>query len=224
MQAGWYPDPTGDHEFRYHNGGNWTGDVATDGVRLATPVPDLSSPRLPLRRDPRSGTVPMVFGIASMSIGWVPFVCFVAVFFGAIGVVVGVKRRRFESARDASTVGIVTGAVGILLSAVGIWLSIVFVGTFADFEDPGPHSAELTECAEVAEMTRASGEITNLDDRQRSYTILVALDEDTTVEALVNDVPAGERRVFIVEENLRFAELDCTIVEVTGPRPFWLQQ
>ncbi len=224
MQAGWYPDPAGDHEFRYHNGNNWTGDVATDGVRHVTEIPDLSMPRFPQRSDPRSGTVAMVFGIISMAIGWIPFVCFVAVFFGGVGVVVGFRRRRFESARGAATVGIVTGFVGILLSAVGIWLSVVLVQVVANFEDPGPHEVELTDCKEVDGATRATGEITNLDDRKRSYTILVALDEATSVEAVVSDVPAGEHRVFSVDEDLRFAELDCSILEVNGPRPFGLEQ
>lgn len=223
MQAGWYPDPMGDHEFRYHNGAGWTGDVASDGVRHVTPVPDLSTPRFPQRRDPRSGTVAMVFGILSMTIGWIPFVCFVAVCFALVAIVVGVRRRRYESARGAAVVGIVTGAVGLALSLVGVWLSVVLVRAVADFEDPGPHEAELTACEDVDGTTRASGVITNLDSRERSYTIVVALDDETDVDAIVDDVAAGERRAFQVDEELRFAELDCSIREVNGPRPFGLE-
>lgn len=224
MRAGWYSDPTGDHELRYHNGEGWTGDVATGGVRHVTDVPDLSASRFPQRHDPRSGTVAMVFGIISMTIGWIPFVCFVAVFFGAVGVIVGFRRRRFESARGSALVGIVTGTVGILLSAVGIWLSVVLVRAVAEFENPGPHEAEVTECEEVDGATRVTGAITNADDRERSYTIVIALDDDTDVTAVVNDVPSGERRVFQVDEDLRFPELDCSIVEVKGPRPFGIEQ
>ena len=224
MQAGWYPDPVGDHEFRYHNGNGWTGDVATNGARHVTEVPDLSARRFPQRTNPQSGTVAMVFGILSMTIGWIPFVCFVAAFFGGVGVVLGFRRRRTESARGAATVGIVTGFVGILLSAVGIWLTIVLVEAVADFENPGPNEVELTECEEVGELTRATGEITNLDDRERSYTIVVSFDEENSVEAVVSSVPAGERRVFNVDEDLRFREIDCSILEVKGPRPFGLAQ
>ncbi len=214
----------GDHEFRYHNGAGWTGDVATDGRRQVTPVPDLSTPRTPQRTDPRSGTVSMVFGIISMTIGWIPFVCFVAVVFGLVAVVVGVRRRRIEPARGAATVGIVTGVVGLLLCAVGIWLSVSIMSAVADFEDPGPHDVEVTQCGEVDGTTRATGEITNLDDRERSYTIQVSLDESTVVDAVVPDVPAGERRVFRVDEDLRFTELDCSILDVNGPRPFGLDR
>ena len=213
----------GDHEFRYHNGTNWTGDAATDGVRLVTEIPDLLAPRFPQRRDPRSGTVAMVFGIISMSLGWIPFVCFIAAFFGIVAVVLGVSRRRFESARGTATVGIVTGLVGLLLSAAGIWLSIVLVQAVADFEDPGPHDVQLTDCSEVDGATRATGEITNLDDEQRSYTIEVTFDGETTSEAVVTDVPGGERRIFEVDENLRFEDLDCDVLSVNGPRPFGLR-
>jgi hypothetical protein len=223
VQAGWNPDPTGEHEFRYHNGTEWTGDVATDGIRHVTAIPDLSTPRFPQRRDPRSGTVAMVFGILSMSIGWIPFVCFVALFFGGVGVVVGLRRRRFESARGSATVGIVTGFVGILLSFVGIWLSIVLVQTVADFEDPGPYRVELTDCSEVGGVTRATGEIANLDTDERTYTIEVSFDGETSGEAVIADVPAGEQRTFLIDENLRFDDLECEVLAVKGPRPFGIE-
>ena len=213
----------GDHEFRYHNGIGWTGDAATDGVRLVTEIPDLSTPRFPQRRNPRSGTIAMVFGIISMSLGWVPFISFIAAFFGIVAVALGISRRRFEPARGTATVGIVTGIVGIILSAAGIWLSIILVQSVADFEDPGPHDVQLTGCSEVDGVTRASGEITNLDDEERSYTIEVTFDGDATTEGVISDVPAGEQRSFDIDEDLRFDELECSILAVNGPRPFGLQ-
>ncbi len=224
MQAGWYPDPMGDHEFRYYNGRDWTGDVATDGVRHVTEVPDLAAQRFPQRRDPRSGTVAMVFGIISMTIGWIPFVCFVAVFFAAVAVVVGFRRRRFESARGSAIVGMVTGSVGFLLCLAGMWLSVVLIQAVADFEDPGPHEAELADCEATDAGTQATGTITNLDNEERSYTITIDLDDENSIDAVVNDVGAGERRVFRVEEDLRFDDLDCAIVEVKGPLPFGIEQ
>jgi hypothetical protein len=36
--AGWFPDPTGRFEFRYHNGERWTNDVSVDGERYVDPV------------------------------------------------------------------------------------------------------------------------------------------------------------------------------------------
>jgi hypothetical protein len=35
---GWNPDPTGRHEYRYWDGGNWTDDVSDNGVTSVDPV------------------------------------------------------------------------------------------------------------------------------------------------------------------------------------------
>ncbi len=36
--AGWNPDPTGRHEYRYWDGGTWTADVSDNGVASVDPV------------------------------------------------------------------------------------------------------------------------------------------------------------------------------------------
>lgn len=36
--SGWFPDPTGRYEYRYHNGQRWTNDVSVDGVRYVDPT------------------------------------------------------------------------------------------------------------------------------------------------------------------------------------------
>ena len=37
--SGWYPDPTGRFEYRYHNDRHWTADVSTNGQRYVDPLP-----------------------------------------------------------------------------------------------------------------------------------------------------------------------------------------
>ena len=37
--AGWYPDPAGRHEHRYHDGSGWTDHVADEGVASVAPLP-----------------------------------------------------------------------------------------------------------------------------------------------------------------------------------------
>ena len=37
--AGWYPDPAGRFEHRWHDGQNWTANVATQGQQYQDPVP-----------------------------------------------------------------------------------------------------------------------------------------------------------------------------------------
>lgn len=225
MQAGWYSDPVGVHEVRYHNGTEWTGDVASNGVRHVSPLPGAgATPTMPAPNDSPTGTVALVFGVISMTIGWIPFVCFVAMVFAGAAIVIGLRRRRFESARGAATAGIVTGLVGLLFSVAGIWLSIVLVQAVAAFEDPGPHEVELVSCGETDGVTRAAGTITNLDDEERSYTIEVTLDGVGSQTGVVDDVPPGGQRPFAIDEDLRFDVLECSIVEVNGPQPFGLQQ
>lgn len=213
------------HDVRYHNGTEWTGDVASNGVRQVSPLPKYSgSPTMPAPNDSPTGMVALVFGVISMTIGWIPFVCFVAIVFAGVAIVIGMRRRRLENARGAATAGIVTGLVGLLFSIAGIWLSIVLVQAVAAFEDPGPHEAELVSCEETGGVTRAAGTITNLDDEQRSYTIEVTYDGERRQTGTVDDVSPGASRPFEIDEDLRFDELDCSIVEVNGPQPFGLQQ
>jgi hypothetical protein len=42
--AGWNPDPTGRHEYRYWDGGSWTDDVSDNGLTSVDPVAGGASP------------------------------------------------------------------------------------------------------------------------------------------------------------------------------------
>jgi hypothetical protein len=37
--AGWYPDPSGRHHYRFFTGVDWTADVVDDGVHSTDPLP-----------------------------------------------------------------------------------------------------------------------------------------------------------------------------------------
>lgn len=212
---GWYPDPGGAHDLRYHNGQNWTGDVSTAGIRAVEPLgPDGTVGPGP------SGTVPLVLGIVSMTIAWIPFVCFVGLAVAVSAISMGVKRRKFSSAASGAIVGIVTGLVGLVFAVGGIWLTVSVVQAVARFEAPGDYTATVTECAVVDGATRADGTITNLDSGDRSYTIEVSFDGRRSATTTVDDVAPGETVGFAVIEDLRIQELDCTVSDVKGPRPF----
>jgi hypothetical protein len=214
--AGWYPDPVGVHELRYHNGQAWTGDVSNDGVRRVSPIPDAPSSQ-------PTGTAALVLGIVSLCIGWIPFVSFVAFGTATAAVVIGVRRRRFPSARGASNAGIVTGLAGFVFAIGGTWFAYLIVDAVLRYDDPGPHAIELVECAEVDGVTRADGTIANLDDETRSYTVEVTFDGERTETVEIDDVEAGGTASFVVEQNFRFDELMCEVTWVRGPRPFGLQ-
>jgi len=214
--AGWYPDPTGVHELRYHNGHAWTGDVSTDGVRHVSPVPAAPGSQ-------PTGTVALVLGIVSLGLGWIPFLSIVAFGTAIAAVVIGLRRRRFPSARGASNAGIVTGLAGFVFAIGGTWLAFLIVDAVAQYDDPGPYAVELVECAEVDGVTRASGSISNLDDGTRSYTVEVTFDGERTDTVEVADVGPGDTASFVVEQDLRFDDLECEVTSVKGPRPFGLQ-
>ena len=212
-RPGWYPDPDGVHDLRFFNGSAWTGDVSTNGERSVQPLGAVPSAQ-------RAGTVPLVLGVISMSLGWIPFVCFGVAAVAIAAVLLGVRRRR-DSA-DAATAGIVTGAVGVAFCAVGIWITIALVAAVARFEDPGAHTAELQRCEEVDGVTRATGSIRNDSTGVRSYTITVSFDGEQSGVATLDDVPAGATEPFVIDEDFRFSDLDCAIDSVRGPRPFGL--
>lgn len=213
--AGWYPDPAGEHDHRYHNGTDWTADVATGGVRGVQPLP----PPPGRRPTTRSGTLPLVLGVVAMTVGWVPFVSFVMLAVAIVAIGLGVRRRHGSGSAVA---GIVTGSVGLVFSLAGVWLSVVIVTSIAAFERPGAHEAEITECVEVDGVTRATGTITNLESNEASYTVTITFDGTSTASTSVDDVAPGDEVVFVVEEDLRYAELECRIDEINGPRPFGL--
>jgi hypothetical protein len=214
--AGWYPDPVGVHELRYHNGQAWTGDVSTDGVRHVSPIPAVGG------AEP-TGTAALVLGIVSLCLGWIPFLSIVAFGTAIAAVVIGLRRRRFPNARGASNAGIVTGLVGFVFAIGGTWLAFLIVDAVARYDDPGPHAVELVECAEVDGVTRANGSISNLDDGTRSYTIEVTFDGERSDTVEIADIGPGDTASFVVEQNLRFEDLMCEVTSVKGPRPFGLE-
>lgn len=217
--AGWHPDPFGEYDLRYHNGVRWTGDVSRDGERFVAPAP-LTSGIDPAPTNQRIGTVALTAGVVALTISWVPFVCVIGTVLAIVAIVAGVKGRRIPRASGSATAGIVTGAAALLISVGGIWLSVVLVQAVARFEDPGAHQVSLDECVEVDGVTRASGTITNDESGDRSYVVTVEFVPGRTGEVEVDDLAPQESRAFVLEEDLRFDELDCSVTKVTGPHPF----
>lgn len=219
---GWYPDPGGEHDLRYHNGLDWTGDVSDDGERHVAPLVVPLEPGTPDSAGGPTGTTALVLGILALCIAWIPFVSVVGAVLALTAIVVGLRRRRIPSARNASNAGIVTGAVGLGLAVIGTWLAVIVLGEVQRFDDPGPYETSDIACAETDGVTRATGTITNTDDARHSYTIEVAFDDRRSGIVEVDDVAAGSTVTFVVDEQLRFDEPRCRVVSVNGPLPFGL--
>jgi hypothetical protein len=57
MEAGWQPDPTGRHEYRYHDGSSWTDNVSDGGTASTDPMP-AAEPAEPEPAPPAPGPAP----------------------------------------------------------------------------------------------------------------------------------------------------------------------
>ncbi|WP_040492916.1 DUF2510 domain-containing protein [Ilumatobacter nonamiensis] len=219
---GWYPDPSGQYDLRYHNGRTWTGDVSTDGQRHVAPLPTGDGHTTGDGCGAKAGKAPLVLGIIAMCIAWIPFVSVVGGGLAIAAIVLGFRRRRTPSAHDAAIVGIITGAVALILALVGTWIGVIVAAEVQQFSEPGPYTVSELHCEEIDGVTRASGSIENRSDSTRSYTIEVTFAGEHTESADVDDVEAGSTARFVVEEDLRFDDLTCEVSAVNGPLPFGL--
>ena len=143
---GWFPDPTGRYEFRYHNGQRWTNDVSVDGERYVDPITlPAASPvggsgatatssapaptglpvagAVPLPpgvppRPPGRGRAILAFllGLGGVALAWTPFLFVVGVGLAVAALVLGVQVLR---RRPSSGVrGFAVAAVALAPTAV----------------------------------------------------------------------------------------------------------
>ena len=241
--AGWHPDPTDRYEFRYHNGTDWTADVAESGRRFVDPMGTTTRPAGPPQHvaGPAGGrrnglaVASLVLGIIALTTGPLPFLFVVGAVCGVLAIVfgiVGLRRSRDAGrGRSSAIAGLITGGIGLASVALGVVLTIVLVDALDAYDDPGPFELGDLECAvtsttdDVPSWT-ASGTITNLDDDERDYSIRVEyrrggtdnVQRSTLVE--LDDVAAGETRDFEVARAIDLDDVDCVVDSVRGPLPF----
>ncbi len=213
--AGWYPDPVGDFELRYHNGTRWTGDVSTDGERFVAP---LAPPPAPSRRG--RGTLALTAAVVAFAIAWIPFVCVVGAVFAVVAISLALRDRRDAASRAVATAALIVGSLALLMAAVGVWLSVVVLRAVDEYQNPGDYDVQIDACEEFDGGSRANGSITNLSKDERSYVVTVEFNDDRTADTNVDDVEPGQTVTFTVAEDLRFADLECRVSSVTGPAPF----
>ena len=238
--SGWYPDPTGRFEYRYHNGQAWTTDVSVGGQRYVDPVPTLPPPGVPFPAEPgqqppihRAGNgialAGMICGIVGLVIAWVPFLGLLGIVASIVGLslsIPGLRRSKGSGERRSFAVtGIITSVLGLLAGVLGIVLTVVTFRAVQRFESPGALDRTIESCRVENGYLVARGTVSNLSSSQRDYTVLVRLDlDDHRVE--VDDVAPGESGAFVVRsERASYDEGDtgtCDIVEVNGPVPFGL--
>ena len=233
--SGWYPDPTGRFEYRYHNDRHWTSDVATNGQRYLDPLP---SPPIGPSTGASAAPAPtheggggngmavaaMVCGIVALVIAWIPFVGVLglAAALTGLGLSVPAMRRSKPTGarRGAAITGLVTSSIAVVLGILGIVLTVYLVRAFERFDDPGPTSTQITSCTADGTDVVATGELTNRSDSTRDYTVEVRLATGSTEWVKVQDVPAGGSESFEAREFGTFREGACEVLRVRGPVPF----
>ena len=242
VQPGWYADPLRRFELRYFNGTAWTADVSNGGQRFVdplgvavglrqesgqpTPVPDSGSTVSSV------ATASMVLGIIAVAIAWVPFI----VVFGAIAAVLAVAfaivaLRRSEpsdAGRSRAVVGLITGGCGLIVAVLGAVLTFVVLDVYDAYVNPPPHEATITSCEIAGSRAIASGRLANLGDDTSDFSLLIGFvrpgtdNPHRTSRVVLDNVEPDTSAVFDAERQVDLDEIDCIVIEVTGPLPFGL--
>lgn len=229
---GWYPDPAGRYEFRYHNGVRWTGDVSVDGQRYVEPESNVGPPAgQPVGRPPltsqtggRGGAITaLVLGIVGASLAWLPFVFVVGAVAALVGLVFGtIAIRRHSNGRKMAVWGTVLSVLALPLCIVGYAFTRVVMD---ELEDPGAHIVHITRC-ESRSGFLAEGTIDNLSDVNRYYEVTVSFRVDgtevrsTTVN--VDDVDDGDSAAFRAEAAAPVGvggDVECVVSSVKNNLP-----
>ena len=235
MPAGWHPDPTGRFEFRYFNGERWTSDVSLHGQRFVDQAGPAAAQQgwglaASMTRPPSRGfaVASFVVGLASLLIGWVPFV-FVLGAAGAItaivfGLIALGRVRREATGRSFAIAGIALSVAALGVSVFGFFLTRSVMREFNQFLDIGPHTAQIDSCVTTDGLVTLDGSITNDDDVTHSYTLVVSYNADGDVldtdEATVRSLAPGNTAKFHTTAFVTGERVQCAIDAVHGPTPF----
>lgn len=233
----WYPDPTHRFEYRYHNGQSWTGDVAVDGNRFSDSMLAVSTLARPNPAKSGKATACLVLAVGSILVGWVPFVCVVAIAAAALALVFGIATLRQDrgsdefggrkgKARGLAVAGLILVPFGLAASGVGIWLTVVSIHAIDRYANVGPYSIVAPPCTVSGGVATFDGKITNESASTRTYHVAVDFVNAGTSRTVatgsttIDDVAPNETRQLLVTEVISAERIDCHVIGVTGPIPF----
>jgi hypothetical protein len=234
---GWFPDPLGRYEFRYHNGEQWTSDVASSGNRAVDPLGVAPTPPTPAVAGPPDagrpgrgfGIAALVLGISALLTSWIPFVVVLGLAATVLAIVFGVLgRRRSRVAGQpsgAATAGLVLGIIAVPMVVLGAFLTQRTWSEVQAYLEPGPHIVTADDPCTIDDgVVTYTGIIENLSDRDRGYTVQVRIrvDDRRTVlrQVTVDEIAAGEAGEWRMASLVRGSSVDCRVDEVFGPAPF----
>ncbi len=243
--SGWHPDPYGRFEYRYHNGVQWTADVAMAGRRFVDPNGAPGSPAAPGTLTTTFPNVPpaapptrglavasFVVGLISALVAWVPFVFAAAAVGAVLAFVLGVIGARKASTqgghgRRFAIAGIALSVAAALLCVVGFMFTRVVLDEFREYANPGQYELGPIECKVIDTVATMTGSIRNTDTTVQDYTLELSIrsggSEITNEVVAVDRVAPGETATFQSTETLLFSneiDLSCRVLSVNGPMPF----
>lgn len=220
--AGWYPDPARRFELRWHNGEQWTADVAVHGQRHVDPVPATGT----TRDDERNGraVTALVLGLVAIAVVWVP-VFFVA---GAVAAAIGVTmaivalRHRTGLGRPMALWGLGLSLASFAGLPVGWMFTQSLLERIEGGTEAGSYEVSVVRCDTGRFSITLEGSITNRDDAAHDYAITVHYLVDGEVVAVdtarTDPVEPGDTVDFVTIGEHRVAAgrtAQCSVVEVT---------
>jgi hypothetical protein len=174
----------------------------------------------------------MVLGIVAVAIAWIPFVVAVGAIAALLALVFGIVAIRRSgpsgAGRNRAVVGVITGASGLLAAALGAVLTFVVLDVYDAYLNPPPHSTVITSCEVVGSRAIATGRLENLGEETSDFSVLVGFvrpgtdNPHRTARVTLDNVDAGSSAPFDAERQVELDDVDCIVVEVTGPLPFGL--
>lgn len=226
---GWYADPRGRFEYRYHNGEQWTSDVAVNGRRFVdAPVP----PQHPTAPRPPRGMAIAAFitGLSSVLVGWVPFIFVLAAASAVLAIIFGMvalntSRHHEGYGRSFAVAGLVLAPIGLAVCVGGFFFTKYVLDEISDFVEPGPHELVIDEpCAVTAGQATLGGSIHNLDDREHDYRIVVEFtstsDDSDLSTVAVRHVSPDQIARWSASRLIDGTSVECRVTDVYGPLPF----
>lgn len=238
-RPGWYPDPIGRFEFRYHNGERWTADVSVAGSRYVDPY-GTTAPAPPPGWSPTGqrhpARVPAVLSFVLVLVGvftsWVPLVFVVggACTVAAVPLAIVALRRiartgvRERSARGFAIATLAIAPVAVGMAVVGVVLTRITIRELDEYREPGRLDTEVASCTLDAGVAEVRGTITNLSDAEREYVIRLRLLDGVRLvhESNLHVGPVAPGGVLDWADSAQVGDVDlaCDVADVTGPLPF----
>jgi Protein of unknown function (DUF2510) len=223
-RPGWYPDPMGRFDYRYHDGEEWTATVSDDGRWMVDHV-HLDGDRPSGGPSNAAAAAALVCGMVSMALGWLPVVFVGGFVLAGLALVLGavgfVRSRRVGAGRGFAVGGMLTGVGGVMASSAGLLLTATSFGAVAGGE-PGPHEVVIERCEVVDGEAVIAGALRNDGSERAGYVVTIEVSRPgmaapfATVRVPIDDIDPGDTAPFAFTNEVRPLAIECAVADVVA--------